>query len=66
MLEETGDLKAVQNDMYIVNVLVQKLPAVWQDKWLDHCEAREDEVRPGHNEWETLREWPAKGYKFAV
>ena len=66
MLEETGDLAALKADMYIVNVLIQKLPASWQDKWLEHCEAQEGGVQPGKDEWDQLRAWLLKGYKLAV
>ena len=38
----------------------------WQDKWLEHCELQEQEVRPGRNEWEVLRAWLQKGYKLSV
>ena len=50
LLEDTGNLDAVQKDMFIVNVLVQKLSAAWQEKWMEHCEGQEAEVLPGNNE----------------
>merc|ERR1711867_38038 len=66
LLEQTGSVSAFKNDLYIVNVVVSKLPAMWIDKWLEHAESQEEAVIPGGNEWKIFRSWLAKCYKVAI
>ena len=66
MLEQTGSAEAMDRDLYVVNMLVNKLPALWLDKWLEFAEAQLEEVIPGQNEWGIIRDWLRKCYKVAI
>ena len=65
MLAATGARNRLEQDMYIVSILLSKLDPASTREWYKYAEEQPGHVTNGVNEWQSFKTWLHKGYRLA-
>ena len=66
LLSQVGMLTAIKGDLYLVNMLLSKLPPTMLERWVEFAHDQQERVVAGLNDWKYFKLWLQRQNALAV